>query len=234
MYFMAERGLLFYSLERLRRLILWSFFPVLVFSLLLFFFGFPERLIGFVEERVLFGYPLFIFSFEEAFVLKLKLSFLGGMLLSSPLFFYQLYTISPLRNHKKTVATIILPFLFLFVSGVVFGYYVLLPTMLTFFLEETLSIAEPQMALSSAVIFVVFTLLVFGISFEFPLIASLLAKLHILSHKTLLAYWRHAMVLIVVWAGFITPDVSPISQSVVALPMIGLYFVSIGLAKIFY
>jgi len=222
------------TLEGMRKVVVWSALLIFFLSVCLILLDMPRMVIVFVEEKVLTSYPLFIFSIEEAFVLKLTLAFLGGIFLSFPIIFAITYFNSQMmRNRGKMLVAVIVPMILLFAVGIAFGYFFLLPTMLSFFIKETLGVAEPQMNLGGAVSIVVFTLLVFGISFEFPLITSILAYFRIITHKTLLAYWRHAIVLIVVWAGIITPDVSPISQSIIAVPMVVLYFAGILLAKLF-
>lgn len=227
-------GFLGETLEEMRKVVVWSALLIFFLSACLILLDMPRMVIVFVEEKILTSYPLFIFSIEEAFMLKLTLALLGGIFLSLPVIFPIIYFNSQLmRNHSKMLVAIIVPMILLFAVGIAFGYFILLPTMLSFFINETLGIAEPQMNLGGAVSIVVFTLLVFGISFEFPLITSILAYFRIITYKTLLAYWRHAIVLIVVWAGIITPDVSPISQSIIAVPMVVLYFASIVLAKLF-
>jgi sec-independent protein translocase protein TatC len=222
-------------LTETRRVVLSFILPCIAMSAAFFFFGLPEVVILFIQREILSDYPLYVFSLEEGLFLKIRIALLCGAALSSPIALAMIYRTSHvLRLHSRIVALSLVPFFFLFCLGIAFGYLVLLPTMLSFFLGETLLVAEPQMNLSLAVDLVVVTLLLFGVSFEFPLAASILAHLHVVSPKTFLRYWRHAVVLIIVWAGFVTPDVSPVTQSMVALPMIALYFLGAACALIFY
>ena len=69
-----------------------------------------------------------------------------------------------------------------------------------------------------------------GLSFEFPLVIYLLASLGMIKAKQLASQWKVAIVIIAVVAAIITPTVDPFNMAIVMLPMIVLYFISIGLA----
>jgi sec-independent protein translocase protein TatC len=74
-------------------------------------------------------------------------------------------------------------------------------------------------------------MLVTGLVFELPLFVMGLAKLHIVSSRKLLGWWRYAIVLAFLVSAIVTPSIDPITQSLVAGPMIVLYFAGIVLAK---
>lgn len=231
---MAGEYLGFPILTKTRRVVLSFVLLCLILSAGFFFLKLPEAIILFIQREVLSGFPLYVFSLEEGLFLKVRIALLCGAALSSPIALAMIYrTSQTLHRHSRVVALSLIPLFFLFCLGIAFGYLVLLPTMLSFFVGETLLVADSQMNLSLAVDLVVVTLLLFGVSFEFPLVASILSHLRIVRPRTFLKYWRHAIVLIVVWAGFVTPDVSPITQSMVALPMIALYFLGVACARIF-
>jgi len=80
--------------------------------------------------------------------------------------------------------------------------------------------------------FVTTVLFWIGLAFEFPLIIYFLALVGLVRAKALLDQWRLAVVIIAILAATITPTVDPINMSLVMLPMITLYFISIGLASI--
>jgi sec-independent protein translocase protein TatC len=71
-----------------------------------------------------------------------------------------------------------------------------------------------------------------GVTFEFPLAIYLLANLGLIKAKTLALQWRFAIVIIALIAAIITPTVDPVNMGLVMIPMIVLYFISIGLAFI--
>ncbi|MBI2865992.1 MAG: twin-arginine translocase subunit TatC, partial [Chloroflexi bacterium] len=125
----------------------------------------------------------------------------------------------------------LLPAAFLaFAAGAAFAYFVLVPPALRFLLSWGGDIARPQIRIGNYVNVV--TTLVFwvGVVFEMPLVVAFLARLGVISHRTLWRFQRWAIVLAFVLGAIITPTFDPINQSLVALPLIVLYQVSILLA----
>jgi sec-independent protein translocase protein TatC len=118
----------------------------------------------------------------------------------------------------------------LFVSGMAFAYYVMLPTAIPFLLNFMGITTIPRP--SSYVQFVTSIMFWIGVAFEFPLVIFYLAKIGVVRANVLLNQWRLAVVIISVVAAVITPTVDPVNMSLVMLPMILLYFVSILLARI--
>ena len=117
-----------------------------------------------------------------------------------------------------------------FIGGMAFAYFVMLPTAIPFLLNfmGIKTIPRP----SSYVQFVTSIMFWIGVAFEFPLVIFLLAKIGLVNSRALARQWRLAIVIIAVAAAFITPTVDPVNMSLVMAPMILLYFLSIGLAKI--
>ncbi len=73
-----------------------------------------------------------------------------------------------------------------------------------------------------------------GVAFETPLVIAFLARTGIVSGRQLLRYWRHSIVLISIIAAAITPTIDPVNMTIVMGPLIGLYFLSVGLAYLVY
>lgn len=117
-----------------------------------------------------------------------------------------------------------------FFGGMIFAYFVMLPTAVPFLINfmGIQTIPRP----SSYVRFVTAIMFWIGIAFEFPLVIFLLAKIGLISAQTLLSQWRLAIVIIAIASAFITPTVDPVNMSLVMGPMIVLYFLSIFLAWI--
>ena len=117
----------------------------------------------------------------------------------------------------------------LFLMGVAFTYYIMLPVALPFLFNflGLNTVARP----SSYFNFVTGVMFWIGIAFEFPLVAYVLAGLGVLDAKTLASQWRIAVVLIAILSAAITPTVDPVNMSIVMGPMLLLYLFSIGLAK---
>jgi sec-independent protein translocase protein TatC len=120
----------------------------------------------------------------------------------------------------------------LFLSGIAFTFFVLLPTALPF-LGNFTDIAEFWTA-SEYFGFITGLMLWIGLFFEFPLVVYILTSIGLVKPKLLLQQWRIAVVLIAVIAAAITPTIDPVTMGLTMLPMIFLYFISIGLSYIAY
>jgi len=116
----------------------------------------------------------------------------------------------------------------LFLGGMAFAFFVMLPTALPFLFNFMGLSTQPRP--SSYFNFVTLIMFWIGVTFEFPLVIYLLANLGIVQAKTLASQWRFAIVIIAVLAAAITPTVDPVNMGLVMAPMIVLYFISIGLA----
>lgn len=118
----------------------------------------------------------------------------------------------------------------LFLLGMAFAYYAMLPVALPFLFNFMGLNTVPRP--SSYFNFVTGVMFWIGISFEFPMVAYILAELGILNSKTLASQWRLAIVLIAIISAAITPTVDPVNMAIVMGPMIILYLLSIGLTKL--
>ncbi len=126
---------------------------------------------------------------------------------------------------------IVIPFaLFLFVAGVSFAFFVMLPAALPFLINFLGVQTHPR--LSDYMNFVTNLLFWIGVSFETPLVIYVMAKLRLVSAGMLARGWRVAIVVIAVIAAVVTPTVDPINMGLLMLPLMVLYGLSILLAKI--
>lgn len=121
---------------------------------------------------------------------------------------------------------------FLFLSGMAFTFYALLPSALPF-LGGFTSIAQNWTA-GEYFSFVTGLMIWIGIFFEFPLVIYILTSLGFVQPEMLRKQWRIAIVIIAVIAAAVTPTVDPVNMGLVMLPMSLLYFISIGLSYIAY
>ncbi|GBD27123.1 Sec-independent protein translocase protein TatC [bacterium HR30] len=173
----------------------------------------------------------------EAFFTKLKVALIAGVFLSSPWSFYQLWRfVAPgLYPHEKRYA---LPFVFFasffFVAGAAFCYALVLPVGYRFFLDQYATIGvRPELRISEYLSFTARMLLAFGATFELPVITFFLARAGAVTHKTMLGYWRYAVVGIFIAAAVLTPGPDVASQLLMATPLVLLYAASIGVAYVF-
>lgn len=138
-----------------------------------------------------------------------------------------------LRPREKKYGLFAIPFAtFLFVSGMAFAYFLMLPTALPV-LGGFTKISQQWTAMEYFN-FVNGLIFWMGISFEFPLIIYILTAMGIIKPRGLAQQWRIAVIIIAVLAAAITPTVDPLSMGLVMIPLTLLYFISIGLSFLAY
>ena len=178
----------------------------------------------------------------EAFLTDLRIAIIAAIFVAGPVVFYHAWMfISPglYRKEKKLVVPFVATSAVMFAGGAVFCYFLVLPIATEFFLqyaldnggvEEAVAIV-PNFRYSDYVTYSTRLLLGFGAMFEFPLGVFFLAKAGIITHRTLLRYWKIMILVFFVVGAFLTPP-EPITQILMATPMIGLYFISVGVAYV--
>ena len=170
----------------------------------------------------------------ELFVTYFRVSLLGGLILGMPMIVYQgLRFVSPglNANERRWLYATVAGTFVLFLGGVAFAYYIALPPALGFLLDfGGGDIAKPNIRVGSYVDFVTRLLFWTGVTFQTPLVVMYLARFGIVSARQLLHWWRFAIVGAFVIAAIVTPTIDPVTQSLVAGPIIVLYFLGIILA----
>lgn len=200
---------------------------------------FANDVISFLEEpakeRAPDGFQFqFIEPFEN-FVTYFRVALLGGLIIGMPVIVYQfLRFIAPgLRgSERRWLYGTVVGATGLFLAGVAFAYYVALPPALDFLLNFNNDLANPNIRLGSYIDFVTRLLFWTGVCFETPLVVMFLGKFGIVNPKQLLSWWRYAIVVAFAIAAIVTPTIDPVTQSLVAGPIIVLYFLGIVLAFI--
>lgn len=175
--------------------------------------------------------------FEPAGGLSLMLygSLLLGAVFAAPLWLAELWCfISPaLTLHERRVALLLVPgALVLFLAGAAFCYAIS-PVFFSwlFAFNRSLGVA-PEVALLSYLRFFLQCLVVFGLSFELPLVMMFLVFIGVTDSQAMLAKWRGAVVIITIIAAVVTPTTDPFTMTLMATPMVLLYFLSIFLARL--
>ena len=166
----------------------------------------------------------------------MRVSLIGGIILAMPyLTYHVIMFVSPaLTRKEKKHVYIILPWIALmFLAGVAFGYFVLVPPATQFLLTFGSSVAEIQPRVANYINIISRLLLSIGLVFELPVVTTFLARLGIVKAKWLADKRKVAIISAFILAALITPTFDPINQTLVALPIIVLYEMSIWLAKIF-
>jgi sec-independent protein translocase protein TatC len=162
----------------------------------------------------------------------MRISLLSGFALALPYIVLELFLfIGPGLHRRTRVAMLFLGIpaaTVLFLTGMGFAYFVMLPTALPFLLG--ILDFETNIRASSYVRFVTGVMFWIGILFQLPLVVYIIARLGLVRGETLLKQWRLAIIFIAVIAAMITPTVDPVNMAIVMGPLTLLYFLSIGLA----
>ena len=219
-------------LEELRRRLIVCL--VAVAAGILISFVFADQLFR-ILIRPAGGISLIFVEVTEMLSTYMQVCLIGGIIIAMPVLVYELIAfVSPALNPvEKKYVWIILPFvLLMFAGGVLFGYFVLIPPAMQFLLSFGAGIATPQIRIGNYISLVSRLLLAIGLVFETPVITTFLARLGIVSSKWLAAQWKWAVILAFVLGAVITPTLDPVNQTLIALPLIILYLLSILLARL--
>ncbi|MGD8717590.1 MAG: twin-arginine translocase subunit TatC [Candidatus Zixiibacteriota bacterium] len=219
-------------LEELRKRILWILGAAVVGTGVAFFYS--ERLVGFLLAPG--GGKFQYIKPAEAFVVHLAVSFIAGVVVMSPFIFYQVWRfVAPGLMPKERFYA--LPFVAAtsacFASGVAFGYYMLFPAMRFFRSFETEQLTA-DWTLGSYASLALRLMLATGLIFEAPVVVFFLARLRIVSPKLLTSKWKYVIIGVFIVAAALTPGPDVFTQSILALPLLGLYVISIGVAWLAY
>lgn len=163
----------------------------------------------------------------------MRVSLLSGFVLAFPYIWLEFFSfINPgLKRRERVFLLIVLPFAtLLFVAGLAFAYYIMLPAALDFLLDFMGIVTVPRPA--NYIRFVTGLMFWIGVSFQFPLIIYTLAAIGFVRARTLWEGWRIAVVGIAVLAAAVTPTVDPVNMGLVMAPMIVLYLIGVVLAAI--
>lgn len=228
---LKEMGFLDHIIE-LRSTIIWILAAWLGSSIVLWFFS------GYLLDFLLSTIPVESLYFNapvEAFMARLKLSFITGALIAFPFAIFRVWLfISPglFAREKRVVIPIILPSAVLFYTGALFAYWVMIPIVLGFLLKFGTAMLEPLISVTKYFEFVARMCFAFGVVFQLPLAIIFLTWIGVVSPRTLLRQWRWAIVLIFVTGAVLTPP-DPASQLLMAIPLVVLFLGSVLLSLIF-
>jgi sec-independent protein translocase protein TatC len=219
--------------EALRKHLLRSLLALAVAVVISFIFTQP--LINYLALPVGGLNELKAIEVTESIGVFMKVALLSGIVLSLPYiaFEFWLFAAPGLRPRSRSFGLIAIPLAtLLFVAGMAFAYYVMMPAALPFLLNFMGIQAELRPA--SYYNFITGVMFWIGVAFEFPLVIYALTAIGFVKPNVLAEQWRLAIILIAVLAAAITPTVDPINMALVMGPMTLLYFISIGLSRIAY
>ena len=197
-------------------------------------FYFSEHIVNYINKPFLStGNKLNVFKLTSGFIIRLKASAGTAILMTFPLIIFHVwrYIVPAIDKKERMFSRIsIIASVFLFYSGVAFVFFLLLPLMieilLSFIPSEMLSTIGADDYLS----FIFLFCLAMGIVFELPIIILVLTKIGIITPAFLISKRKVALIIIWIFAAFITPP-DPLSQSLVAVPLMFLYEVSIFISR---
>ena len=218
-------------ITELRRRLLIALATVVVTTVIAMAFG--EQMIKILAIPVGGVEQLVSIEVTENIGVFMRVSLLGGFIGALPMILYQIiaFVMPGLTKSEQRGLLIAIPFAtLLFVAGVGFAYYVMLPAALPFLINFLGIETTPR--LSNYFKFITNLMFWIGISFEIPLVIYVLARLGIVNAKGLAKQWRIAIVVIAVVSAVVTPTPDPINMGLLMLPLFLLYWLSVLLAVI--
>ncbi len=171
----------------------------------------------------------------EYFFVSLKVAGYSGLLLASPFILYQiaLFVLPGLtRKERRLLGPIFLGSTLLFITGLFFAYFVLIPAALNFFVSYGADVVEQLWSIELYFEFVLLLLFSTALAFQIPVIQALLGTMKIVSSQQMLSGWRYIVVGAAVVGAVLTPSTDPLTQSLLGGAILGLYFGGIGLVKL--
>jgi Tat protein translocase TatC len=189
---------------------------------------------GMVKSSADIQNMMVVLSPTDGFMMAMNLALVAAVIVSSPflLLFILQFVVPGLKpSEKKMLFPAIGIGAGLFIGGVIFAYYIVLPGALKFFMEfnEALGVRN-EWRLDAYIKFASRFCLLFGVAFELPVIVMILVKLDILGYKVMSTTRRYALLAIFVASAIITPTPDPFTMLVMAGPLYIMYEICIWLA----
>lgn len=203
-----------------------------------FCYNFSDKIFDFVRAPIapyLPGGGLIFTGPMDKFIAHLKLSFVGGILISCPLWMYQIWKfIAPglYSREKKYSLGFIISGTVLFVLGAAFSYFIALPMAFGFLMTYGGDVDKPMISIDQYMGFFTQMCLMFGVAFELPLVIVVLGMLGVVSQEFLRKNRRYAVMTIAVIAAIITPP-DLLSMVMMLAPMVLLFEVAVFIVGIF-
>jgi sec-independent protein translocase protein TatC len=215
----------------LRYRLMWIFGILAVTTTFSFFFA--QELLLFLLRP--YGLQLQVLSPTEGLEIFFKVSLMSGFILAMPFILYHLWRfLEPAieENEKKYIYIFIPSGLALFLLGILFAWFILVPAAVGFLATFMPTVFATEWTGSEYISFILSMLFWMGLSFEMPIVLYFLARSGVLDTAVLITHWRYAVVAVAILAAIITPSIDPITMLLTMAPLLILYFFSIGIAKI--
>lgn len=171
----------------------------------------------------------------EPFFVLLKTAIFSAIFLGAPWLLLQVWLfIAPaLYDNEKKLG---IPFAILaaifFYAGASFCFFLVMPYGYRFLLDFSLEVSQPELMMNEYLALTTKLILGFGFIFEMPVFSMFLSGIGVLTHRHLLKFWRYSVVIAFIIAAMLTPP-DVVTQTMMAVPLVFLYFVSVGVAWFF-
>ena len=165
-----------------------------------------------------------------------KVALMGGLILAMPVFVYQtmMFVLPALTpQEKRWVLPLVVGVIISFLIGVAFSFYFILPPSARVLFNFNNEIAKADIQVGKYYDFVTRLLFWVGVTFEMPIFILAMARFGMITGRRLLSWWRFAIVGAFVLSAIITPTIDPVTQTLVAGPIIVLWLIGTGLAFMF-
>jgi len=218
-------------LEELRNRILFSLVLIIICTALVY--NFTTQI---MDILVLSVGKLYFMGPAEAFWVKVKLALFVGLYCSLPFLFYQIWKFVELglrKDERKQVLPLSISSFILFTIGGSFCYFFVIPVAIKFLLSYGSDTLVPLISVSKYLSFIGCLIFAFGGTFQLPLVLMFLARIGIVNVKLLRKFRRFAIIGSFIVGAALTPTPDMVNQTLLALPIIVLYELSILLIRIF-
>jgi len=222
-------------IEELRWRIIYALIGIIIFTIVAWIFIDPLVEIVLLKPARDANAPLQnLRPFGQLF-LYMQVAIVAGIVASLPNIFYQLWQfISPAlrKKERRYILWIVMFSTICFLAGIAFAYFVMLPLTMSFAAQFGSAEISNAFAIDEYMSIIISVMLAAGLIFELPMVSFFLSKLGILTPKFMRKYRRHAIVIIMVLSAFLTPGADPVSQLILAIPLVLLYEISIFISKL--
>lgn len=172
-------------------------------------------------------------EFGEQFITHLKVSLVLGVAISMPYIFWEIWRfIKPglLPEEKKSARGFVFISSGLFLTGILFGYYIIAPFAINFLAGYEIENVQSTSSLASYVNYLTMFTIPTGLVFQLPIVVYFLSKIGLVTPAFMRSYRRHAFIIILILAAAITPP-DIITQMLIGVPLYFLYEISIVISK---
>lgn len=217
----------------LRKVLVYSICAIGIGFVVAFYF-FCEPLMGFITKPIVErGVQIIYTAVSEALVTQMKVSLIAGIIIASPVVFFQIWSFVKPALYDNEIRIFRLLFtlaLLLFIFGVVFCYVYVYQLAINFFLVAGENLATPMLSIDKYIGFLFSFVVPFGIVFELPVAIYMAARVGIVDYKKLSEWRKYVILAIAVIAAILTPP-DVVSQVMLGIPMYLLFEVGVQVAR---